>query len=97
MKTIDLRGMLLAGCAALAVMGVATAAQAQPVRQYAIQRQDLASALRAYSLKSGQDVIYDPGLVRGRTSPGASGRLTDDAALEAVSYTHLTLPTILLV
>jgi len=84
MRTIDLRGMLLAGCAALAVMGVATAAQAQPVRQYAIQRQDLASALRAYSLKSGQDVIYDPGLVRGRTSPGASGRLTDDAALEAL-------------
>ncbi len=84
MKTIDLRGMLLAGCAALTVAGAATAAHAQPARDYAIQQQDLASALRAYSLKSGQDVIYDPGLVRGKTSPGASGRLTDEAALQAL-------------
>ncbi|USQ95341.1 STN domain-containing protein [Caulobacter sp. RL271] len=84
MKTIDLRGLLLAGCAAVTMAGAATAAQAQAVRAYAIQRQDLASALRAYSLKSGQDVIYDPSLVRGRTSPGVSGRLTDEAALEAV-------------
>lgn len=84
MKTIDLRGLLLAGCAALAVTGGATAAQAQAARDYAIQRQDLASALRAYSLKSGQDVVYDPSLVRGRTSPGASGRLTDEAALQAL-------------
>lgn len=84
MKTIDLRGMLLAGCAALAVAGGATAAQAQPARDYAIQQQDLASALRAYSLKSGQDVVYDPSLVRGKTSPGASGRLTDEAALQAL-------------
>ncbi|WP_343699548.1 TonB-dependent receptor [Caulobacter sp.] len=93
MKTIDLRGMLLAGCAALAMAGGATAAQAQAQsRDYAIGRQDLASALRAYSLKSGQDVVYDPSLVRGRVSPGASGHLTDEAALKALlSGSRLTV------
>ncbi|MFT4251780.1 MAG: TonB-dependent receptor [Caulobacter sp.] len=84
MKTIDLRNMLLSGCAALVLAGGATAAHAQSLRDYAIERQDLASALRAYSLKSGQDVVYDPSLVRGRTSPGVSGRLSDEAALQAL-------------
>jgi outer membrane receptor protein involved in Fe transport len=75
-----LRKALLVG---YVVLRMVSAASAQAVsRDYAIGQQDLASALRAYSLVSDQDLVFDPARVRGKTTSGASGHLTNERALD---------------
>ena len=44
-------------------------------------RQDLGAALRAFALRSGKDVVFDPALVRGKTTRGVQGSLGDEEAL----------------
>jgi outer membrane receptor protein involved in Fe transport len=80
------RVALLAGCAtaALATALPAEASAEGPARQYSITSQDLDSALRAFAMASGHDVVFDPALVRGRTTAGVNGEVSDEAALRAL-------------
>ncbi len=57
-------------------------AQAQEsVKIYAIPREDLGVALRAFAMASGRDVVFDPSLTRGKSTHGVQGRLGDEQAL----------------
>jgi iron complex outermembrane recepter protein len=69
--------------AALAMFAtpVAAIAQAQ-VHQFDIPAQDLASALRAFARASGQQVVFDAGLTRGKRSQGVRATLSAEAALD---------------
>jgi type II secretory pathway component GspD/PulD (secretin) len=80
------RVALLAGCAtaALATALPAAASAEGPARQYSITSQDLGSALRAFAMASGHDVVFDPAVVKGRTTAGVSGEVSDEAALRAL-------------
>jgi outer membrane receptor protein involved in Fe transport len=80
------RVALLAGCAtaALATALPAAAAAEGPAREYAIGSQDLDSALRAFAMTSGHDVVFDPALVRGRMTAGVNGAVSDEAALRTL-------------
>jgi outer membrane receptor protein involved in Fe transport len=66
------------GAAALICCGQAEAAGAH---RYAIPAQPLGSALKAFALSSGRDVVFDPALVRGHTARALTGDFTDEAAL----------------
>jgi outer membrane receptor protein involved in Fe transport len=77
------RVALLAGCATMA-LGAALPAAASaegPARQFSITAQDLDSALKAFAMTSGHDVVFDPGLVAGRTTSGVNGAVSDEEAL----------------
>jgi iron complex outermembrane receptor protein len=74
-----LRQVLLTGCTVLALVSGASALAVE--RNYAIGARDLSSALQAYSLQSGQDLVFDPALVRGKTTSGVTGHFTDEQAL----------------
>src|SRR5579863_9662264 len=81
---IRLRTVLLAGCAFIGIGCAALSAPAQAQdapKTYAIAGQDLGAALRAFALISGRDVVFDPALVKGKTTHGAEGQLGDEAAL----------------
>ncbi|MDB6108178.1 MAG: TonB-dependent receptor [Gammaproteobacteria bacterium] len=75
-----LRQVLLIGWTVLAAVSGASALAVE--RDYAIGARDLSSGLRAYSLQSGQDLVFDPALVRGKTTAGVIGHFTDAQALE---------------
>ena len=83
MRRPRLNSFLLTGCAALALAGVTAPAeaQAQAEREYSIASQSLDDALRAFSLQSGIDVVFNAQLTRGRTAPSVSGRLPAEEAL----------------
>jgi len=77
------RVALLAGCATMA-LGAALPAAASaegPARQFSITAQDLDSALKAFAMTSGHDVVFDPALVQGRTTSGVNGAVSDEEAL----------------
>ena len=85
-KVRSWRTALMAGCAGVA-LGAAfpAAASAQgPAREYAIASQDLDSALRAFAMASGHDVVFDPSVVRGRTTAGVAGAVSDEEALRTL-------------
>jgi iron complex outermembrane recepter protein len=74
-----------AGCAAV-LLGTAgwaapACAQAAGQKTYAIGGEDLATALRAFALTTGRDVVFDPALVRGKASRGVRGQLGVEEAL----------------
>lgn len=79
--------LLLSG----AVMG-ATAAQVAlaptyaqaAMREFKIPSQSLADALRAFATQSGRDVLFAPGIVAGKVSPGVAGTLGEADALRAL-------------
>src|ERR1700722_2820570 len=81
------RTTVILGCAALGLHTIAYSAQAaalEPEKSYSITSQDLGSALRAFAIASGKDVVFDPMLVNGKTSPGLHGELTDEEALRRI-------------
>ena len=81
------RTTVILGCAALGLHIIAYSAQAaalEPEKSYSITSQDLGSALRAFAIASGKDVVFDPMLVNGKTSPGLHGELTDEEALRRI-------------
>jgi hypothetical protein len=61
---------------------MAQAAAADRIVSFHIPPQPLSSALLQYRQQSGFDVTVDPALTRGLTSPGATGQLTAEAALQ---------------
>lgn len=86
---VSLKRALLMGVATVgatvSASAIAQPAYAQEVtRSYNIRAQDLNSALREFALQTGRDVLYPPGIVAGKQSPGASGQLTDTQALRAI-------------
>ena len=75
------------GCAAIGLNVIAYPVQAEalePEKSYSITSQDLGSALRAFAITSGKDVVFDPMLVKGKTSQGLHGDLTDEEALRRI-------------
>lgn len=86
-KSLRLRQALLAGAATAASMSMlaAPAAYAQEAtRTYAIQAQDLGSALRQFGLQTGRDVLFPPSVVAGKRSAGVQGTFTEQGALNAL-------------
>ncbi|MDB5449334.1 MAG: TonB-dependent receptor [Phenylobacterium sp.] len=75
------------GLAALAAGATPALAQGQ-ARTFSIPPQSLSAALRAYALAADRPLVFSDDLVRGRQSPGLSGRYEPDAAL-----THLLAGT----
>jgi outer membrane receptor protein involved in Fe transport len=81
------RTTVILGCVALGLNILAYSAQAaalEPEKSYSITSQDLGSALRAFAIASGKDVVFDPMLVNGKTSPGLHGELTEEEALRRI-------------
>lgn len=76
---------LSAGMGVLASPATAHAAQAaMPERVYAIPAGSLGAVIDALGRQSDVQIIYAPNRVRGKTSPGLSGRYTVTAALHRV-------------
>lgn len=81
---IRMQTVLLAGCAIIGLGGVAfsTPALAQDTsKTYSIPSQDLGAALRAFAVTSGKDVVFDPMVVKGKTTHGLQGQLGVEDAL----------------
>jgi TonB family protein len=59
-------------------------ALSEPQYMFDIGPQPLRSALSAYGIATGLELFYDSRLAAGRNSPGVSGKLTSEDALEAL-------------
>src|SRR3546814_18386643 len=69
---------------AATVMAIARAAApglGQPVQQYKISEQDLATALKAFAATSGREVIAPSEILAGKRSRPVSGTLSAEAAM----------------
>ena len=74
------RASILAGAVALAL---SFAAQAQDLT-FDIGAGDLKAALEAYAKQTGQQLVYQPDDVKGRSTPGVHGAMTSEQALTAL-------------
>ncbi|MEM8790970.1 MAG: TonB-dependent receptor [Pseudomonadota bacterium] len=75
-------GFLLATTAAAALTTTpAVAQQTEGAKTFSIPNQPLPTALLAFADQSGLTLVYDARIARGGRSPGVSGRLPVDAAL----------------
>ncbi len=91
-------GVILSGVAAGALVapmqaqGQAVADPSTPAaavdrtapRRFDIPAGDLAGALNAWSRQSGRSILFQAGDLKGRRTPGARGRMSSDAALNAL-------------
>lgn len=70
--------------ATVAMLGIASAAQAQAPAQmsFSIPAGPLGAALNAYASQAGRQLMFTSDQVSGRRTPGVSGRMTADAALD---------------
>lgn len=76
------RALLAGGSALATALILAHSAVAAPqARPFRIATQALAPALRAFALQSGEDIVFDPKLVRGKTAPAIDGPLLEEDAL----------------
>lgn len=77
---------LVALMTGVGIVAVATTASAQSnrARSYNIAEGTLKSAIDEYARQSGRQVIYRTGQISGARSKGASGRMSDDSALDAL-------------
>ncbi len=85
----SLKSVLMITAAALGATGAAAivdrpAWAQEAARTYNIPAQDLNGALREFAMQTGRDVLYAPGIVAGRSSPGARGRFTERQALSEI-------------
>ncbi|MEP9400511.1 TonB-dependent receptor [Sphingomonas sp. VNH70] len=76
-------GMRL-GALGLVLAGTTYTASAQAAVSVSIERQDLGRALLRFSRQSGRQILFAPGLVRGKKAPGVHARMEVDAALAAL-------------
>lgn len=84
-------GFYLAGLAAMAMAAPAFGQTSTTQQGYAIEAQDLGTALRAFAAASGREVIADAALVAGKRSAPLAGRLDAEAALaQLLRGTRLT-------
>ena len=85
--TVGNRVVVLMSCAAIGFGFIGLSPQAsaaEPERSYSIAEPGSGSALRAFAMASGQDVIFDPELVKGKTTQGLHGQLADEEALARI-------------
>ena len=81
------RATVMLGWAAIGLNISAYSVQAEtlePEKPYSIASQDLGSALREFALVSGKDVVFDPMLVKDKTTQELHGELTDEEALRRI-------------
>lgn len=71
----------VAGCVAV-VLAQAVAAQDKNAVRYNIPAQSLESALSQFAIQSKRQVIYDPGIVPSRETPGLKGEYVPETALQ---------------
>ncbi len=74
----------MAGCAAIGLASLTMSAPAlaeMSQQSYSIGGQDLGAALRAFALSSGRDVVFDPAIVKGKTTRGVQGQWPMEQAL----------------
>ncbi|WP_413462247.1 TonB-dependent receptor [Brevundimonas phoenicis] len=77
------RSSLLSGAAAVAcIFSVSAPACAQSARDFNIPAGPMGEALTAFGQQSGRQIFFTSELVAGRRSPGVSGRLAPEAALD---------------
>ena len=77
------RTMLMAACAALAIMPEAAHAQQSPQQAgYNIPAQDLGTALTELARQSNREIYFPADLARGKRAPRLSGKMTFEAALQ---------------
>ncbi|MEN5113247.1 TonB-dependent receptor [Brevundimonas diminuta] len=77
------RSSLFAGVAVLAMSGAAHAQPQTPAQiNFSIPAGPLGAALNAYASQAGRQLMFTSGQVAGRRTPGLSGRMTADAALD---------------
>nr|WP_313635049.1 TonB-dependent receptor [Brevundimonas diminuta] len=77
------RSSLFAGVAALAISSAAHAQPQTPAQiNFSIPAGPLGAALNAYASQAGRQLMFTSGQVAGRRTPGLSGRMTADAALD---------------
>ena len=74
------RASILSGAVAIALSFVA---QGQDL-SFDIGAGDLKAALEAYAKQTGQQLVYQPDDVKGRTTPGVHGAMTPEQALTAL-------------
>ena len=79
-RSAGARASIIAGAVALVL---SVAAHAQDLT-FDIGAGDLKAALEAYAKQTGQQLVYQPADVKGRTSPGVHGSMAPDKALEAL-------------
>jgi outer membrane receptor for ferric coprogen and ferric-rhodotorulic acid len=82
--TAHLRAALLGSCVLLAAPGVPARAQPVPgqaTSSISIPPGPLTQGINRLAAQTGLQILFDAGLAQGRTSPGASGQLTAEAAL----------------
>jgi outer membrane receptor protein involved in Fe transport len=85
-----LYSQLLCGAAMATVLGAAAAAQAEE-SNFTIPPQALSSALASFSEQTGRPVLYRPEIATSKSSPGASGSLETEVALnQLLAGTGLT-------
>src|SRR3546814_2268385 len=76
------------------VLNAGSAATAVAVYNFDIPAQPLSSALRQFAQQSRREILFTPGLVAGKRSPGVAGNLPSLEALEALlTDTGLTWST----
>ncbi|SUW17014.1 TonB-dependent receptor [Brevundimonas diminuta] len=74
---------LFSGVAALAISGAAHAQPQTPAQiNFSIPAGPLGSALNAYASQASRQLMFTSGQVAGHRTPGLSGRMTADAALD---------------
>lgn len=77
------RSSLFAGVAVLAISSAAHAQPQTPAQiNFSIPAGPLGAALNAYASQAGRQLMFTSGQVAGRRTPGLSGRMTADAALD---------------
>ncbi|WP_436827895.1 TonB-dependent receptor plug domain-containing protein [Sphingomonas sp. DT-207] len=76
------RSHMLAGLAAIAIMGAASAEAAAQTRDFRIAAGPLGGALAAYARITGRQLLYSSDLVAGRSAAALIGRFSDDEALK---------------
>ena len=77
------RSSLFMGVAILAISGAAQAQSPAPAQiNFSIPAGSLAAALNAYASQAGRQLMFTSDQVAGRRSPGLSGRMSADAALD---------------
>lgn len=77
------RSSLFAGVAMLAVATTAQAQSPAPAQiNFSVPAGPLGGALNAYARQAGRQLMFTSEQVAGRRTPGLSGRMTADAALD---------------
>lgn len=80
----NMKSVLAALATTTCIVALATPAYASEARDYNIEAGSLEAALDAFGRQSGEQVLYRVDDVKGKSSPGVSGKLSAEAALRKI-------------